>query len=60
MVHHVAQHWASMSATLPPVSLRPAGAILIQPFFGGEERTEAELTLDKACRILSVARADHF
>ncbi|XP_066353685.1 probable carboxylesterase 18 [Miscanthus floridulus] len=60
MVHHVAQRWASMSATLPPVRLRPAGAILIQPFFGGEERTEAELTLDKACRTLSVARADHF
>jgi acetyl esterase/lipase len=60
MVHHVAQRWASMSATLPPMRLRLAGAILIQPFFGGEERTEAELTFDKACRMLSVARADHF
>jgi acetyl esterase/lipase len=40
--------------------LRLAGAILIQPFFGGEERTEAEVAFDKACRILTVARADHY
>ncbi|WVZ83190.1 hypothetical protein U9M48_030360 [Paspalum notatum var. saurae] len=61
MVHHVAQRWASMSETAwPPLRLRLAGAVLIQPFFGGEERTGAELALDKACRILSVARADHY
>ena len=70
MVHHVAQRWASSmsSATTatstlpppPPLRLRLAGAVLIQPFFGGEERTEAELAFDKACRILSVARADHY
>lgn len=66
MVHHVAQRWASMSSATssqsqPPLRmrrLRLAGAVLIQPFFGGEERTEAEVRHDKACRILSVARAD--
>ncbi|RCV18186.1 hypothetical protein SEVIR_3G287900v4 [Setaria viridis] len=61
MVHHVAQRWASMSAAAsPPLRLRLAGAILIQPFFGGEERTVAELAFDKACRTLSMARADHY
>jgi acetyl esterase/lipase len=66
MVHHVAQRWASMSSATslqPPLRirrLRLAGAVLIQPFFGGEERTEAEVRLDKACRILSVARADRY
>ncbi|CAN6219710.1 unnamed protein product [Urochloa humidicola] len=57
MVHHVVQRWASTS---PPLRLRLAGAILIQPFFGGEERTAAEIAFDKACRILTVARADHY
>ncbi|CAN6169007.1 unnamed protein product [Urochloa humidicola] len=57
MVHHVAQRWASAS---PPLRLGLAGAILIQPFFGGEERTTAEIAFDKACRILTVARADHY
>ena len=69
MVHHVAQRWASSSSmssatALPPpplrMRLRLAGAVLIQPFFGGEECTEAELAFDKACRILTVARADHY
>jgi acetyl esterase/lipase len=69
MVHHVAQRWVSSSSMSsatslpsPPLRmrLRLAGAILIQPFFGGEERTEAEVAFDKACRILTVARADHY
>ncbi|RCV14247.1 hypothetical protein SETIT_2G410400v2 [Setaria italica] len=60
MVHHVAQRWAAMSAASPPLRLRLAGAIMIQPFFGGEERTAAEMIFDKACRILTIARADHY
>jgi len=32
----------------------------VQPFFGGEERTGAEVALDKACRSLSVAAADYY
>ncbi|KAF8679112.1 hypothetical protein HU200_045875 [Digitaria exilis] len=63
MVYHVAQRWAaSMSSSSAAEAshrrLRLAGAIMIQPFFGGEERTDAEVAFDKACRILTVARAD--
>ncbi|XP_062190021.1 probable carboxylesterase 18 [Phragmites australis] len=60
IVHHVAQRWASMPATSPPVSVRVAGAVLIQPFFGGEERTGAEVALDRAIPSLSMAVTDHF
>ncbi|KAL6657074.1 hypothetical protein ACP70R_004854 [Stipagrostis hirtigluma subsp. patula] len=60
IAHHVAQRWASMAAASPPAALRLAGVILIQPFFGGEERTPAEVALDRASTSLSVARTDHF
>ncbi|BAT02875.1 Os07g0643000 [Oryza sativa Japonica Group] len=62
MVHHVAQRWAAASAASPSSSttLRLAGAVLIQPFFGGEERTEEELELDKAALTLSLARTDYY
>ncbi|XP_040382109.1 probable carboxylesterase 18 [Oryza brachyantha] len=62
IAHHVAQRWASTSAasSAPPVSLRLAGVVLIQPFFGGEERTEEEVALDKASLSLSLARTDYF
>jgi acetyl esterase/lipase len=57
IVHHVAQCWtAAMSTT--PSSLRLAGAVLIQPFFGGEERTEAEVALDKVGSTLSLTATD--
>ena len=56
IAHHVAQRWASVSATSP---LRVAGAVLIQPFFGGEERTDAEVALDRVS-ALSVAGTDHY
>jgi acetyl esterase/lipase len=60
MVHHVAQRWAAMSSVSPPHRLRLTGAIMIQPFFGGEERTPAEVVFDKAGRILTIARADYY
>jgi acetyl esterase/lipase len=59
ITHHVAQRWASMSAGSPPARLRVAGAVLIQPFFGGEERTDAELELDRVS-ALSVAATDYY
>ncbi|XP_052161518.1 probable carboxylesterase 18 [Oryza glaberrima] len=59
IAHHVAQRWAS-SPSSPPASLRLAGAVLISPFFGGEERTEEEVGLDKASLSLSLARTDYF
>lgn len=58
ITHHVAQRWAS--ATMPqPANLRVAGAVLIQPFFGGEERTAAEVALD-GVSPLSVAATDYY
>ncbi|KAJ1292240.1 hypothetical protein BS78_02G377000 [Paspalum vaginatum] len=59
IAHHVAERWASTSATSPPARLRVAGAVLIQPFFGGEERTAAEVELDRVS-ALSVAATDHY
>ncbi|WVZ66864.1 hypothetical protein U9M48_016027 [Paspalum notatum var. saurae] len=59
IAHHVAQRWASAAATSPPARLRIAGAVLIQPFFGGEERTAAEVELDRVS-ALSVAATDHY
>ncbi|XP_066385129.1 probable carboxylesterase 18, partial [Miscanthus floridulus] len=60
ITHHVSQRWAaaSVSASLP-VNLRIAGAILIQPFFGGEEQTTAEVALD-GVSALSVSGTDHY
>uniref|UniRef100_A0A0E0EF48 Alpha/beta hydrolase fold-3 domain-containing protein n=1 Tax=Oryza meridionalis TaxID=40149 RepID=A0A0E0EF48_9ORYZ len=61
MVHHVAQRWAAASAASQSSStLRLAGAVLIQPFFGGEERTEEELELDEVALTLSLARTDYY
>ncbi|CAD6222835.1 unnamed protein product [Miscanthus lutarioriparius] len=58
ITHHVSQRWAAASASLP-ANLRIAGAVLIQPFFGGEERTAAEVALD-GVSALSVAGTDHY
>ncbi|KAL5198681.1 hypothetical protein ABZP36_002193 [Zizania latifolia] len=60
IVHHIAQRWLSTAASSPPVSLRLAGAVLIQPFFGGEERTEEEMSLDKVVPPLSLAITDYY
>ncbi|KAL6639561.1 hypothetical protein ACP70R_023291 [Stipagrostis hirtigluma subsp. patula] len=58
IAHHVAQCWASMSSMSPPENIRLAGSVLIQPLFGGEERTEAEVELANACSSLTLANAD--
>ncbi|CAN6226307.1 unnamed protein product [Urochloa humidicola] len=57
IAHHVAQRWAASSS--PAARLRVAGAVMIQPFFGGEERTDAEVELD-GVSALSVAATDHY
>ena len=60
ITHHVSQRWAASSASASlPANLRIAGAVLIQPFFGGEERTAAEVALD-GVSALSVAGTDHY
>ncbi|CAM0144677.1 unnamed protein product [Urochloa decumbens] len=57
IAYHVACRYASAAASFK--NLRLAGLIAIQPFFGGEERTPAELRLGGgAAPIVSVERAD--
>uniref|UniRef100_A0A0D9X248 Alpha/beta hydrolase fold-3 domain-containing protein n=1 Tax=Leersia perrieri TaxID=77586 RepID=A0A0D9X248_9ORYZ len=55
IAHHVATRWSSSS---PSPSLRLAGIMLLQPFFGGEERTESELRLDGIGPVVNMRRAD--
>ncbi|KAG2556744.1 probable carboxylesterase 18 [Panicum virgatum] len=55
IAHHVARRYALDPSRFAAVRLR--GLVAIQPFFGGEERTPAELRLDGA-PIVSVARTD--
>ncbi|URE10986.1 gibberellin receptor [Musa troglodytarum] len=56
IVHHVARRWAA-DADGGWKRVRLAGMVLIQPYFGGEERTEAELRLVGA-PLVSVERTD--
>uniref|UniRef100_A0ACD5WPJ3 Uncharacterized protein n=1 Tax=Avena sativa TaxID=4498 RepID=A0ACD5WPJ3_AVESA len=61
IVHHVAHRWTTSSDKSPsnknPV-VRLAGIILLQPFFGGEERTEAELRLEGVAPIVNMRLSD--
>ncbi|RWW25676.1 hypothetical protein GW17_00009965 [Ensete ventricosum] len=56
IVHHVARRWAA-DADGGWKRVRLSGMVLIQPYFGGEERTEAELRLVGA-PLVSVERTD--
>ncbi|CAL9764611.1 unnamed protein product [Musa acuminata subsp. burmannicoides] len=56
IVHHVARRWAA-DADGGWKKVRLVGMVLIQPYFGGEERTEAELRLVGA-PLVSVERTD--
>ncbi|KAF7014488.1 hypothetical protein CFC21_028475 [Triticum aestivum] len=56
IIHHAANRWAAAAPT--PNSVRLAGLISVQPYFGGEERTESELRLDGVVPIVTLRRAD--
>jgi acetyl esterase/lipase len=56
IVHHVAQRWTSSPPSDNPVRL--AGIILLQAYFGGEERTEAELRLEGVAPLVNMRRSD--
>ncbi|XP_008786455.2 probable carboxylesterase 18 [Phoenix dactylifera] len=54
IAHHVARRWAAGGEWK---TLRLGGLVAIQPFFGGEERTEAEIRL-KGAPLVSTRRTD--
>ncbi|CAN6206272.1 unnamed protein product [Urochloa humidicola] len=57
LAHHVAQRWTAFpSATSAPI--RIAGIVLLQPYFGGEERTPAELRLEGVAPVVNMRRSD--
>ncbi|KAG8089426.1 hypothetical protein GUJ93_ZPchr0011g27621 [Zizania palustris] len=55
IAHHVTRRYAADTPTFRNVRL--AGLVAIQPFFGGEERTDSELRLDGA-PIVTTSRTD--
>ncbi|KAK1646308.1 hypothetical protein QYE76_064113 [Lolium multiflorum] len=55
IAHHVARRYSLCASSFATVRVR--GLVAIQPFFGGQERTPAELRLDGA-PIVSVPRCD--
>jgi acetyl esterase/lipase len=56
IIHHVANRWAAAASTSS--SVRLAGLLSVQPYFGGEERTESELRLDGVAPIVNLRRSD--
>ncbi|XP_010930536.4 probable carboxylesterase 18 [Elaeis guineensis] len=57
IAHHVARRWAAAAAGGEWKTLRLAGLVAIQAYFGGEERTEAEIRLQGA-PLVSTRRTD--
>ncbi|KAL0908208.1 hypothetical protein M5K25_022686 [Dendrobium thyrsiflorum] len=55
IAHHVAHRWAAAGGGWSKVNL--TGIVLIQPYFGGEERTESEIRLTRA-PLVSTKRTD--
>ncbi|PIA47081.1 hypothetical protein AQUCO_01400051v1 [Aquilegia coerulea] len=55
IAHHVARRFAEAESEFS--DLKVVGLIAIQPFFGGEERTESEFLL-KGVPLITVERAD--
>ncbi|KAG2322220.1 hypothetical protein Bca52824_015433 [Brassica carinata] len=58
IAHHVAARLAAAADDLKP--LRIEGTVLIQPFFGGEARTESELRVENNAKssVLTLAASD--
>ncbi|CAL5084350.1 unnamed protein product [Urochloa decumbens] len=61
IAHHVARLWitsASSAAAAASNPVRLAGLILVQPYFGGEKRTEAEKCMDGKVPVVTVRGSD--
>ncbi|CAD6216902.1 unnamed protein product [Miscanthus lutarioriparius] len=63
IAHHVAQRWTTAcvasSSSVPRSSpFRLAGVVLVQPYLGGEERTDAEVRLDGKVPVVTVRGSD--
>ncbi|CAN6202608.1 unnamed protein product [Urochloa humidicola] len=57
LAHHVAQRWTWM-ADPSAAAIRIAGIVLLQPYFGGEERTPAELRMEGVAPVVNMRRSD--
>ncbi|KAJ1292235.1 hypothetical protein BS78_02G376500 [Paspalum vaginatum] len=57
IAHHVARRWAARPPN-PSRRLGLAGAVLVQPYLGGEERTDAELRLDGKVPVVTMRGSD--
>uniref|UniRef100_A0A0E0C9V1 Alpha/beta hydrolase fold-3 domain-containing protein n=1 Tax=Oryza meridionalis TaxID=40149 RepID=A0A0E0C9V1_9ORYZ len=56
IAHHVSQRWTMRTAsTLPPPS-DIAGMVLLEPYFGGEERTKPERALEGVSLVVNIRR----
>ncbi|CAN6169010.1 unnamed protein product [Urochloa humidicola] len=55
IAHHVAQRW---TADPSAAAIRIAGIVLLQAYFGGEERTAAELRLEGVAPVVNMRRSD--
>ncbi|KAL3528153.1 hypothetical protein ACH5RR_012809 [Cinchona calisaya] len=55
---NIAHHVAKKACASVFKQLKVIGLVAIQPFFGGEERTEAEIKLASIDPLISVARTD--
>ncbi|CAN6206274.1 unnamed protein product [Urochloa humidicola] len=53
IAHHVANRWTAASNPI-----RVAGVMLVQPYLGGEERTEAEVRMDGKVPVVTVRGSD--
>ncbi|KAF5802732.1 putative carboxylesterase [Helianthus annuus] len=55
---HITHYVAERASQFNFQRLRVIGLVVIQPFFGGEERTDSEIRLDGTAPILSLKRTD--
>ena len=62
IAHHMAQRWttAGVASSSPPRSnpFHLAGVVPVQPYLGGEERTDAEAKLDGKVPVVTVRGLD--